>query len=79
METIIKVQFFSPVEGRLEWFFTSVAAIFDQFTPEQIGCSLATLWGADALPVGKVKATGNCLISRHYIARKPQTNKRPKQ
>lgn len=68
-ETIIKVQFHTPVNGRCEYYFGSFAAIYEKFTPEQIGCALRTLWVSD-LP----KATRQCVITRHSVIRKPQAN-----
>lgn len=71
--TIIKVQFHNPVDGSCEWHFTSLAAIFDRFSPAQIGCSLRTLWD-NGIAVGSPKATRNCIISRHPLFSKPQSN-----
>lgn len=76
-ETIIKVQFFRPVEGKTEFFFGSLAAIYEQFTPEQIGCGLTTLWSANITPDAP-KSTRLCVISKHNIGRKPQNNKQSK-
>lgn len=40
---IIKVKFAVPVEGKREHFFGSLAAIYEKFTPFQIGCKLPTV------------------------------------
>lgn len=74
MEQIIKVTFHTPINGEREYYFSSLAAIYLHFSAEQIGCTLNTLWDSH-LSVGNPKATKNCVISRHYISRKPQTNK----
>lgn len=74
-ETIIKVSFAIPVNGNNnEYYFGSLAAIYDIFTPEQIGCTLKTLWDA-GITIEKPKLTRNCLISKHTLHRKPQKNK----
>ncbi len=72
-EKIIKVQFHVPVDGRQEYYFTSFAAIYEHFTAQQIGCALRTLW-ASTLP----KATTQCVISRHSVFSKPQSNSKNK-
>lgn len=46
-EFIYRVVFLiPPIEGddRYEFFFTSLAGIYEKFTPEQIGCTLHNLW-----------------------------------
>ena len=72
-KSVIKVQFHTPVEGSCDWYFTSLAAIFDRFSPAQIGCTLRTLWDR-GVAVGSPKATRTCVISRHPLFSKPQTN-----
>ncbi len=73
-ETIIKVNFPIPVNGRHEYYFGSLAAIYDMFTPEQIGCKLEALWSY-GISFNKPKLTRTCLISKHPLHRKPQKNK----
>lgn len=77
MDEIIKVQFHSPLPGECcqEYYFTSLAAIYEKFSPAEIGIALHSLWSV-GLRVGHPKATKTCVISKHYIHRKPQTNKR---
>lgn len=71
---IVKVRFILPVGQGIpqESYFGSLSAIFEVFTPEQIGCTLKTLW-ASKIDVDKPKATNKCVISKHYIYRKQQT------
>lgn len=73
-ETIIKVNFPIPVNGNNEHYFGSLAAIYDVFTPGQIGCKLETLWDY-GIDVGKPKLTRTCLISKHQVHRKSHRNK----
>ena len=72
---IIKVMFLVPVEGKKEYYFGSLSAIYDTFTNEQIGCSLKTLWKAKIEP-GKAKRTKKCIVSKHEVRRKEQRNKK---
>lgn len=74
-QSVIKLQFFAPVDGRTDYYFSSVAAIFERFTPAQVGCALSTLWGSKIAP-GRPKATSLCVISRELVYNKPQTNKK---
>lgn len=68
-QNIIKVQFIHPINGQSEYYFGSLAAIFDKFTPEQIGASLVTLWGCK-IGHNSPKITRNCIISKHILLRK---------
>lgn len=72
---IIKVRFLAPVEGKREHFFGSLAAIYEKFTPYQIGCKLPNLWKAGIEP-GKPKTTRKCTISKHEVIRKEQQKKK---
>lgn len=71
---IIKVEFFVPVNGVKEYYFGSLAAIYEQFTSEQIGCRMEALWASGIEP-GKPKATRHCVISKHGITRKSRVDK----
>lgn len=72
---IIKVVFPSAVDGSREHYFGSLAAIYETFTPYQIGCKVATLWKAGIEP-GKEKKTSKCVVSRHEVLRKAQKKER---
>lgn len=75
---IIKVKFPGLVEGEGEHYFGSLSAIYDRFSPNQIGCGLETLWKAKIEP-GKPKRTRRCVISKHELFRKSQRSKENKQ
>lgn len=73
-ESIIRVQFLQPVAehgGQTDFYFGSLAAIYEVFTPEQVGCKLETLWAAkiDAL---HPKTTPRCVVSKQVLYRKKQ-------
>lgn len=65
----------APVEGKQEYLFGSLAAIYEKFTPSQIGCKLSTLWKAKIEP-NKPKKTSNCTISKHEVVRKEQQKRK---
>lgn len=67
---IVKVEFYGDFT---EHYFGSLAAIYEVFTPEQIGCTLESLWSYK-IEVGKPKKTRKCIISKHNIYRKQQKN-----
>lgn len=71
---IVKVRFILPVGQGVpqENYFGSLSAIYEVFTPEQIGCTLKSLWSSK-IDVDNPKATNRCVISKHYIYRKQQT------
>lgn len=67
--TLIIVEFFSKMNGHKVWYFGSLAAIYELFTPEQIGCKLETLWNC-SLDHGESKITAQCVISKEIMFRK---------
>lgn len=73
MENVIKVQFFNPVDGQSEYYFGSIAAIFERFSADQLGCTIESMW-AYKLTSERPKITKKCTISKHTIVRKPQNN-----
>lgn len=74
-QNVIKVRFFNPVDGQIEYYFGSIAAMFERFTEEQIGCSQQAMWYHKLKP-DKPKATKKCIITKHPIFRKPQKKKK---
>lgn len=76
-DSVFHVRFKTPpIEGdeRTDFFFSSLAAIYDTFTPDQIGCAVNRLWKlrvSDGNPYyGRL-----CDIRREEVRRKAQ--KRP--
>lgn len=70
--SFIKVRFFEPVNGKYEYFFGSLKAIYAEFTDEEIGCSLETLYTA-GIRNGNRKVTKTCTIEKHTLTRLSQT------
>lgn len=66
---IIKVQFTTPVDNQTEFYFGCLSAIYDKFTPQQIGAALSTLFGSK-IDFDNPKTTRNCIISKHQVLRK---------
>lgn len=74
MKTIYRVRFKEPPlsgDERTEFFFTSLAAIYEVFTAEQIGCRVNRLYNI-GLPDGKPYRGRRCEISREDIHSKAQ-------
>ena len=69
-----RVKFKEPPMGddeRTEFYFSSLAAIYEQFTPEQVGCKVTRLWNigvSDGTPYRGRK----CSITRERIKSKTQ-------
>ena len=63
-----------PIENdeRNDFFFSSLSAIYEDFTPEQIGCKVSRLWNigvSDGVPYKGRK----CTITVEHIQRKKQS------
>ena len=61
ISTLIIVGVFRQQEGRKVWYFGSLAAIYELFTPEQIGCTYGSL-RVNAPGYGEYKITKQCVI-----------------
>lgn len=73
--TLIIVEFFRKMNGRKVWYFGSLAAIYELFTPEQIGCKLETLWNS-SIDYGEYKIAKQCVIYKEKMYRKAQKTKK---
>ncbi len=74
---IYRVTFKEPPEqsGELDFFFTSLSAIYERFSPEQIGCKVNRLWKI-GVSDGKPYEGRLCRVTRETILRKTQKKKR---
>lgn len=65
----------APIDTRKEFFFYCLAAIYDHFTPEQIGAKIERLWGY-GIARGKdwTNRNGDVNIRCEPIYRKPKAN-----
>lgn len=66
-----------PIEGddRMAFNFSSLAAIYEQFTPEQVGCKVSRLWNigvSDGVPYRGRR----CTITKEQMRRKTQNKAR---
>ena len=59
------------------YYFGSLAAIFEAFTEEQVGCSLEYLWNKERFGNDGEVITKTCIISKHPLFRK--RHRQPKQ
>lgn len=62
-----------PIEGdeRTEFYFSSLAAIYEQFATEQVGCKVSRLWNigvSDGVPYKGRR----CTITKEQVRRKTQ-------
>ena len=77
-EFIYRVEFKVPpllgVDERTEFYFHSLAAIYDTFTAEQIGCKVTRLWNI-GVSHGNPYEGKRCRITKEPILRKTR-NKR---
>lgn len=74
---IYRVAFNEPPRkdsDRTEFYFHSLAAIYDVFTPKEVGCKVSNLWNL-GVSNGNPYLGRNCTVTREPVARKRQ--KRP--
>ena len=60
--------------GGTEFYFGSLAAIYEMFSASEVGCRLEALWAAN-IDEAHPKATCSCVISKHKLYRKSRKNK----
>ena len=72
---MIHLEFVTEVEGKKDYYFGSIRAMFTRFTAEQIGCTKGTLY-AFGLEEDHPKTTPKAIIRKEYIFRQPQENKK---
>ena len=73
-KNIYRVRFSEPPiseDRRTEFFFTSLAAIYEVFTPKQVGCKVSRLYNI-GVPDGKPYNGELCQIMRETILSKAQ-------
>ena len=68
-----EVRFHEAPEGHKErsHYFSSLAAIFDHFTPSEVGCSVQTFYRIKLTDGNKYEGR-RCVVRRFQIYRKPQ-------
>jgi hypothetical protein len=69
MGKIYCVRFKEPVNGEYNYHFGSIAAIYEVFTPEQIGCRIQNLWNYK-LSASKPYKSQKCVIFKGELIRK---------
>ena len=72
---IIMVSFYLPIDGKKEYFFGSMSAIYERFTKEQIGCDVRNLWNC-RIREGRPYKGQRCTISREPLYRKKRRDKK---
>ena len=68
---IVQVHFFEPINGKTDYYFGSLKAIYAEFTKEQIGISLESLYTC-RVSQEKAKVTKTCRIIRQEVIRMKQ-------
>ena len=74
--SIYKVAFKAPPlsdDDKTEFFFTSLSAIFDTFTPKQVGCKVSRLWNI-RVSQGQPYVGRLCQITKEEMTAKTQNN-----
>lgn len=72
VEHFVKVTFPQPINNKTEYYFGSLAAIYEVFDEDEIGCKLTTLQANK----WEFKATRRCTITKLELIRKRQQNRR---
>ncbi|MGL5913205.1 MAG: hypothetical protein ACRCZB_03490 [Bacteroidales bacterium] len=69
--TIYKLHFNSKEEK--DYYFSSLAAIYEHFSADDIGCKVGNLW-RHKIVEGKPYKNKKCTISKETVRRKAQNN-----
>lgn len=72
--SIYRVSFTEPPlkdDDRTDFFYSSLSAIFDDFTPEQVGCGVRRLWNLQ-IAQGKPYVGRLCQITKEPLGSKAQ-------
>jgi hypothetical protein len=67
--SIYRVSFKEPIDGKADWFYGSLAAIFTNFTPEEIGCGVRRLWNVKITEERPYRGR-KCTITKEHLTRK---------
>jgi hypothetical protein len=76
-EQIYRVSFKNPPledDARSDFYFTSLAAIYDQFDKQEIGCQVERLWNLKISP-DKPYVGRKCTITKEPLGRKKHKQK----
>ena len=68
---IVQVHFFEPVNGKADYYFGSLKAIYAEFNKEQIGITLESLY-AYGVTQERAKVTKTCRIIKQELSRVAQ-------
>jgi hypothetical protein len=75
---IYRVSFNEPMNGKTDYFFSSLSAIYTDFSAEEIGCKVTRLWNIKITPdrpyIGR-----KCTITKEPLHRKKQTHGKDKK
>ena len=70
---VYRVSFNEPLpevcDGKTDFFFTSLAAIYDRFIPDDIGCKVSRLWNLK-ITTDKPYMGRKCTITKEPVQRK---------
>jgi hypothetical protein len=66
---VYRVSFKKPIDGKTDYFFGSLAAIYTSFSPQEVGCKVTRLWNVK-VAAGNPYIGRRCTVSKERIARK---------
>lgn len=75
---IYLVKFNEPIDGQNDFIFGSLAAIYDHFTDNDIGCKVERLWSI-GVAKGKEYRSDRCSIKAQILMRKTTKRGRSKK
>lgn len=73
MKKIFWVSLASPYNGKTDYFFASLAAIYEVLPVDVVGCKLSNLWGI--VEPGKPYQNKKCKITEDSVFVKPTQRK----
>ena len=71
---IYRVSFKEPINGKTDYFFSSLSAIFTIFAPSQVGCKVQRLWNLK-ITEERPYVGRKCTVTKESVMRKQQSEK----
>jgi hypothetical protein len=67
LKYVYRVSFVDAIDGKTDYYFSSMTAIYTVFTPEQIGCKVNNLWNRGGVDFENPYRNKLCTITKERV------------